>query len=685
MEGNPRQLALVAPSGTRLYAYFRNISGCGGACETEALLVSDQPFPMHGPGHSDQSGSRIASTPVALAWTLYKAANGAHYAMGIVERHLHAYLIAAPKSWRRSCDIALTPERLRGSTDPAVQEALKSLDALNVTIQGLTREEGNCGSMRTASRWRGYVTDALDETLYRPWALPVSDEGAMRSENSYGDYARIIGQLKLWSLGGLSEHQSFAAYVVQLGVTRQELGRFYSKKNCWSPATSDRVANVALESAIARGFGFYLYSPFPGPNEVELRKAILEHRLMGEIESISSDESTMSGVLDAAVQYPEALRYLLLNGANSDATNAFGKTPLMYAAQYDQFESAKLLLDSGADPNAATTWPPDTCSYALTTARMTPLHYAVRYASPRVIQLLLARGAFTFNKTEKQYAEGEYPLDWFRRYTDPASPERNANLPAVDVSRMVEPLQVPNAAKRATIAAGLTKRAQADYAAGKVENSYRGLVAALSAEPDNERALTDLPLVALRSGRLGQSLEAADAVLAKIKSSSSQASAWFNKGLACEQNDYKFLTYNGRFYCMGDSVYPFLQAWKLDHSEARRNKLREVFQDSPPRTCEIAQEGKMAQRYRFELANTTAGGKYGQVQRIYVLHASGQTIDAASISWTIRFYNALKPTTFVPRIVERYDLGEFAITELNADRMATGVVTIGDQTCSPYK
>jgi hypothetical protein len=93
----------------------------------------------------------------------------------------------------------------------------------------------------------------------------------------------------------------------------------------------------------------------------------------------------------------------------------------------------------------------------------------------------------------------------------------------------------------------------------------------------------------------------------------------------------------------------------------------------------------MAQRYRFELANTTADGKYGQVQRIYVLHASGQTIDAASIGWTIRFYNALKPTTFVPRIVERYDLGEFAITVLNADRMATGVVTIGDQTCSPYK
>lgn len=499
-------------------------------------------------------------------------------------------------------------------------------------------------------------------------------------KNSYGDYSRIFEQLKLWSLGGISEHRAFARYEAQLALTKRELRRFYSKKYRWSSGTSDRLATDALEFAISRGIGFYMYEPFPAPNEVDLREAILQHRPMRDVQAIRVDKLTMTRVLDSAVRYPEALRHLLVHGADPNATNGFGKTPLMYAVQYNQPKATKILLAHGADPNAATTWPDNDCIYALSTARITPLHYAVRYASERVIRLLLVNSALTFGKTEKRLGDGEYPLDWLRNYTDAAAIERNAHLSKADVPKLAALLRVPEAVERAAIAADLTKRAEAEYAAGNVEKSYRQLMAALSAKPDNEQALNDLPLVALKSGRLGQSVEAAETVLRKVTNPELRASAWFNKGLACEQKGEGFLIYNGRYYCNREGlVSVFLEAWKLGPSDARKNKLRTLFKDGLPRTCTINKRG-MPQHFRFDSDSSP---------RIYAYHVSRETIDAASISWTIQVSDSSQqrsiPTVIRPRLVERYDFGEFAITELEADFVAQGPVSIGDQTCSPFE
>src|SRR5262249_1526633 len=111
-------------------------------------------------------------------------------------------------------------------------------------------------------------------------------------------------------------------------------------------------------------------------------------------------------MLDAAVEYPEAVAYLLELGADPNKTNTFFKTPLMYAAQRNAAASAKLLLDAGGDPNAVTVWP-EGC-HALTRASMTALHYAVRYASSAFVDLLLERGAVTYIKTTRHFYDG-YP------------------------------------------------------------------------------------------------------------------------------------------------------------------------------------------------------------------------------------------------------------------------------------
>jgi ankyrin repeat protein len=60
---------------------------------------------------------------------------------------------------------------------------------------------------------------------------------------------------------------------------------------------------------------------------------------------------------------------------------AHAKTGLHLAAERDQVEAARLLLDAGADPGALTTW------------NATPLDWAATMGSVRVADLLLARGA----------------------------------------------------------------------------------------------------------------------------------------------------------------------------------------------------------------------------------------------------------------------------------------------------
>ena len=105
-------------------------------------------------------------------------------------------------------------------------------------------------------------------------------------------------------------------------------------------------------------------------------------------------------LVHVAAARPEILRFLLDFAAREpdasvqgdldlapEARNAFGKTPLMTAAQFDQPDSARLLLARNADPNARTD------ATGTDWARRTPLMYAAASGSLATIKLLLAAGA----------------------------------------------------------------------------------------------------------------------------------------------------------------------------------------------------------------------------------------------------------------------------------------------------
>ncbi len=105
---------------------------------------------------------------------------------------------------------------------------------------------------------------------------------------------------------------------------------------------------------------------------------------------------------------------LLDRGAEVDATDREGRTPLMFAAAFRSMEVASLLLAHGADPNAGDGHG-DTALHlaaafgdvpmatlliengAEVAARAkdgaTPLHYAALYGHPKMITLLIERGA----------------------------------------------------------------------------------------------------------------------------------------------------------------------------------------------------------------------------------------------------------------------------------------------------
>ena len=120
-----------------------------------------------------------------------------------------------------------------------------------------------------------------------------------------------------------------------------------------------------------------------------------------------AEQTGMDPLIHMAVLYPEVLPVLwelfakpVEKAKNLDleidpnTPNAFGKTPLMVAAQQDQVQSAKLLLDRGASMDRTTyKRPTQSDDMELGHDARTALMYAAARGSLDMIRLLLDRGA----------------------------------------------------------------------------------------------------------------------------------------------------------------------------------------------------------------------------------------------------------------------------------------------------
>jgi hypothetical protein len=690
-------LQIIDEHGKKLFVQFRTNPGCGGACESESLLVSDSPFSAD----TESDESKVASTPAANTWSLYKSADGTHFIIGTVGAHVQVYKLVPPKAWGLSCDISVEPADPHQSTNPSVKNAVSAIDDLEAAAKNLWRSAGSCGSMGTAGRWSRDVDNALTQALYRPWALNFPK---YQSENSYGDWGRIVDGLKLWSLTGPSENTAYKMFEAELPRASQRISEFYVKAFGWTVVQSQAMATEALTGALSRGFGFYLYEPFEGEDEIALRTAIAEHRPMSDITALRGvpdlHRMDTESILVLAIQYPEALKYLIKSGARPDEPNAFGKTPLMYAAQYDQLESAIILLDAGADPNASTYIPQDTCYYTLRTNAMTPLHYAVRYGSAPLINLLLDRGALTFANSTSDTSSQGYPIDWLRRYTDSSvSGEVNSKISPDDLKVLSSKLQLPDRVARVAVGQTLVTRAEAEYASGQAERAFRTLRSSLRADEKNEKAIEDLPIVALRADRPADAMQAADNALSNFKAPPRRASALFNKALACQyiSGQSQKESWQAPGMCRQDFMQMFVTSYDMDSTPARTKALVQILSTDGPSMCTLDSGGGAKMRiweYGGFFGELWSISKYAAPKvtetgyRVYIFHRSAELIDLNSIHWVTPaggYRAANQPVEASPHLIATYNVGNDALTIVEADFTRSGVrgevLLIGDQRC----
>ena len=88
-------------------------------------------------------------------------------------------------------------------------------------------------------------------------------------------------------------------------------------------------------------------SGFGKPERVELAALFIARG--ADINAASSTGQTP--LHPAASGSPKCVRMLLAAGAKAEAPDRIGRTPLAWAASNNNVETAKLLLDAGADPN----------------------------------------------------------------------------------------------------------------------------------------------------------------------------------------------------------------------------------------------------------------------------------------------------------------------------------------------
>lgn len=164
----------------------------------------------------------------------------------------------------------------------------------------------------------------------------------------------------------------------------------------------------------------------PVVSDTDVRYLILSG---GQWENISPQINTYDecrNLIELAVANPEILSKLIdkctvLNQGQKvdvDVANDFGKTPLMYAAQYGFSDSVKILLENGADINAQTyegncqSRKQYDCIY---NGQRTALMYAVQEGHYDVVEYLLSAGADvkladSQGKYAYHYLIGEAPL-----------------------------------------------------------------------------------------------------------------------------------------------------------------------------------------------------------------------------------------------------------------------------------
>lgn len=490
--------------------------------------------------------------------------------------HYSIFKLDVGATWKKVCSVRYFPKKVSFSDFNLV-----NFIKLNNNLKNLMGNSGSCGTLGTHARASYHLEKLQEELLFRPWKY-------LSKGSTFSDHGNSI-LFRNWGAVGPWNYEVYKDFHQNFPLAKLELKRFYVEQFGMEPEFAGSLASLALDNVVRTGGftqGYY-------HQNTALNEAILEGKSIEDIErlELSSDRNIPLPGLHLAIAHPHLLKFFLERGQSPDEKNHFGKTPLMYAAQFNQLESAKVLLQYGADPNATTTKPLDNCNYTLRTHNITPLHYATRYASKQLIELLLENGAVTFIKSRERHDEigKEYPIDWLIKYTNPDNVEINHHINNHELEPLLNKLKVPSQTDQVSLIKRLLLRGEKEYLEGSSNDSYRTFKKLLNLDPYHEKALSNLSLVALRNNKYGESLEASTMLIQRSKNQRLLASAWFNMGLACEKhfNEGKgrYAKFNGDFYCGEGFLGPFINSYIVKPSDTRREKIEELMQEGDINLC----------------------------------------------------------------------------------------------------
>lgn len=100
-----------------------------------------------------------------------------------------------------------------------------------------------------------------------------------------------------------------------------------------------------------------------------------------------ADRKGRTALLYAATTSSQCLRLLLISGRNPNCKDNLSATPLHYATNCNNMESAEMLLQYGAEVNVANVY------------KLTPLFYACKHSASNIVRLLLSYSASSHIKS----------------------------------------------------------------------------------------------------------------------------------------------------------------------------------------------------------------------------------------------------------------------------------------------
>lgn len=484
---------------------------------------------------------------------------------------------------------------------------------------------GSCGTLNAHGRASYQLREALNTLIYRPWTHASVDRLTFLA----------------WGHSGIWNYKKYLEFNDLMPKAKQGLADYYIKNYQLEPGQAMSLANMGVNGALDLGFNH-------GRTEDAsylLHRALLEGRPDQEISSLLAEyeglfDKSEESLLSYAVDHPNLTELLLKRGLDPNKANNFGKTPLMYAAQFNALEAARLLIKYGANTELATTQPFDSCNYTLSTHHVTALHYAVRYASREFIELLVEKGAIT----SANDSHGHTPLDYLIRfgghigYRNPTTAsygEQNKLLAKSNLDSLKTLLTPPSEEQRRLLADKYNLNAESLYRSGKIKEAYAMLKKALSLQPNNERAMANLSLVALRVELYGESAKAATYLIKNGRSDKERASAYFNLALACRGEEkstyhYSSISYDGQHYCQerGNQyqgpLFFLLKAYQTYPTKQRENAIVSFF--------DATNDGRGKWLCRAADSHVSTKAVYVTMNHVYFLAKTGSDISYSRIA-----------------------------------------------------